>query len=359
MPSEMASVRRGGPWAAVVTFGLATGAVAPSIAQEEEKAEVVALAYRASEGCPDEATFIAQVRARMARGRIAGAAEASQSFAVALEAGPPAYGSVTLNDDSGRQRTRRVQADTCADAASALSLVVALAIDPSAKSPSAPAPSPPAESATPPIAPPASSSGSWSYPSAPREPQEGAAPPSPLTKRTGARGAFFAGVDVSMDSGVSPRALFGPSPYLGWQAGGARALAPSFRLAFLRAATGPLGAPDGTAAFAWTVGRLDACPVALAGQALRATACARLEAGSLQVTGGAIADSLTRVRPWFAAGVLARAEWTFLAPLFLDANVGALVRATTDRFFFLPDTTVSRVPSLGASVGAGAGAHFL
>ena len=302
---------------------------------------------------------MAHVRARTALARIAGAGPAVRSFAVALEIGPPANGSVTLKDASGHQGTRRVQADTCADVADALSLVVALAIDPGARSLPERMPSPPAEWTPPRSAAPASSSASPNLLSAPGEPQEGAAPPPRGAIRTGAHGVLFAGVDFSMDSGVSPSTLFGPSPFLGWQAGSAKALAPSFRLAFLRAATGAIGAPDGTATFTWTVGRLDACSVALAGEGLRATACVRAEAGSLQVTGGAIADSLTRVRPWLAAGVLARGEWTFLAPLFLDAEVGALVRATTDRFFFVPDTTVYKVPSLGASASVGAGAHFL
>ena len=354
---EPQGVRRLGAWVAAVTFGLATGAVAPSLAQEG--GERVELSYRSSEGCPNEAAFMAHVRARTGLARIAGAGEAARSFVVALEIGPPANGSVTLKDASGRQGTRRVQADTCADVADALSLVVALAIDPGARSLPERTPSPLAASTPPPRAAPTSSSASPDLLSAPREPHEGAASPPRGAIRTGAHGVLFAGVDFSMDSGVSPSMLFGPSPFLGWQAGSAKALAPSFRLAFLRAATGAIGAPDGTATFTWTVGRLDACSVALAGEGLRATACARVEAGSLQVAGGAIADSLTRVRPWLAAGVLARGEWTFLAPLFLDAEVGALVRATTDRFFFVPDTTVYKVPWLGASASVGAGAHFL
>jgi hypothetical protein len=342
---------------AAIASGLAMAPVAPSLGQEE--GEPIELSYRSSEGCPNEAAFMAHVRARTALARIAGAGEAVRSFAVTLDIGPPANGSVTLKEASGRQGTRRVQAGNCADVADALSLVVALAIDPGARSLPERTPSPPAASTPPPSAALASSSASPGVLSASREPQEGAAPPARGAIRTDAHSVLFAGVDFSMDSGVSPSTLFGPSPFLGWQAGGARALAPSFRLAFLRAATGAIGAPDGTATFTWTVGRLDACSVALAGEGLRATACARVEAGSLQVAGGAIADSLTRVRPWLAAGVLARGEWTFLAPLFLDAEVGALLRATTDRFFFVPDTTVYKVPWLGASASVGAGAHFL
>ena len=347
-------------WLAAVTFGLATGAVAPGLAQEEqEEGEPIELSYRSSEGCPNEAAFMAEVRARTPLALIAGAGAAVRSFAVSLEIGPPAKGSVTLKDASGRQGTRRVQADTCADVADALSLVVALAVDPGAKSLPERTPSPAAASTPPLRAAPASSGASANLVSATGDPHEGTAPPPRGAIRTGAHGVLFAGVDFSMDSGVSPSTLLGPSPFLGWQAGSARALASSFRLAFLRAATGTIGAPDGTATFTWTVGRLDACSVALAGEGLRATACARVEAGSLQVAGGAIVDSLTRVRPWLAAGVLARGEWTFLAPLFLEVDVGALVRATTDRFFFEPDTTVYKVPSLGASASVGAGAHFL
>jgi hypothetical protein len=62
---------------------------------------------------------------------------------------------------------------------------------------------------------------------------------------------------------------------------------------------------------------------------------------------------------WLSAGALARSEWTFFEPLFLNVEAGGNVRATNDRFYFLPDTTVYQVPWLGLSAAGGIGAHFL
>jgi hypothetical protein len=78
----------------------------------------------------------------------------------------------------------------------------------------------------------------------------------------------------------------------------------------------------------------------------------------MSVAAGDVPAPETRVRPWFAAGALARAEWSFLAPLFVDAELGLRARVTDDRFYFAPDTTVYRVPVFASTEGVGVGAHF-
>jgi hypothetical protein len=163
-----------------------------------------------------------------------------------------------------------------------------------------------------------------------------------------------------MATGVAPNALLGAAPYVGWHAKSAGALDPSIRLAFMRAGSGKLVVPSGgSAAFTWTVGRVDACPVAWPRGVLRATACARVETGALEVAGADIVAAQTRLRPWMAAGPLARVEWSLVWALFLDAEIGALFRVTDDRFVFRPSTLVFEVPLVGVSAGLGLGAHFL
>ena len=159
--------------------------------------------------------------------------------------------------------------------------------------------------------------------------------------------------------GVTPNPLMSGSPYLGWRSNAGGFFAPSVRLALAYATAGTDPSPVGSAHFAWTVGRLDVCPTDWVRSRFLVTTCARLESGVLAVSAHDVGAPETRVRPWFAAGVLARAEWSFLPPVFLDADIDLLVRATNDRFYFLPDTTVYRVPVLGASGGIGLGAHFL
>src|SRR5258708_15601464 len=137
----------------LIALDSVTGAAARAVAQES--AEPIRLVYRASEGCPDEASFVARVRARTARARLAWAGESSRTFTVVVEAGPPPSGRVTVDNADQAEGTRRVQADTCSDVADALALVVALATDPRGYAAPAPAPPSSARVASPPPAMPA------------------------------------------------------------------------------------------------------------------------------------------------------------------------------------------------------------
>src|SRR4029077_11156103 len=113
-------------------------------------------------------------------------------------------------------------------------------------------------------------------------PQAPLAAPSPSAQqppRLPGDGGCFGGVDVAPASDVEPRIVVAGSPYVGWRATGARLFAPSLRLAFILAGTGTIPLMGGTAAFTWTVGRLDGCPMAWPRGALRVAEGIRLEAG--------------------------------------------------------------------------------
>jgi hypothetical protein len=337
--------------------------VASAASAQEEGA--IQFNYRSSDGCPDRTTFIARVRARTTRAEFTnpgtGAREGSV-FDVEVDAGPPAYGRVTVGDPHRPDGTRRVQADTCDEVVDALALVVALAIDPSPPSaPLAPVdggPPAPEAAVSLPVAPPVPSPPveARATPTA-RGATEESRPPSAPARHTPPVG-LSAGLDAAADVGVAPATLVGLSVYAGWQSTSTTLVSPAFRLAFDRAQSGTLSAPGGTAAFTWTVGRLDACPFARGSHGLRVRACARVESGALEVAGGDIVAAQTKTRFWLATGALARGQWTFFEPLFLNVEAGANVRATSDRFFYLPNTTVYRVSWVGASAAAGLGAYF-
>jgi hypothetical protein len=303
-------------------------------ARAETEAEPIRLAYRAPPGCPDEAAFVARVRARTTKVRLAWAGEAARAFTVAVEKTPAPLGRVIVENRDHSEATRQVQADTCADVVDALALVVALAVDPMAMSPT--------EAASP-QAPPAA-------------PSPSARQPAHLP----GDGGVFGGVDVALASDVEPRIVVAGSPYVGWRATGARLFAPSLRLAFILATTGMIPLTGGTAAFTWTVGRLDGCPIAWPRGALRVAECMRLEAGALEAAAGTeVSGPRTVLRAWVAAGALARAEWSFFPPVFVDIEAGALVRVTQDRFYFSPGNTPAfDVPPLGATAGVGVGVLF-
>jgi hypothetical protein len=177
---------------------------------------------------------------------------------------------------------------------------------------------------------------------------------------TGMRHAAFVGADFAVAAGAAPNALVTGSPFVGWRANRSSWFDPSLRVAFLRAGTGAIDvSAAGNASFILTVGQLDACPVAWSRAAVHATACARIEAGALEVAGSNIVGAQQSLRPWIAAGPMARAEWLLAPPFFLDLQGGALFRVIHDRFEFRPDIPVYQVPIVGFGAGAGLGVDLL
>lgn len=300
----------------------------------EEGVEPIRLAYYASDGCPDEAGFVARIRTRTTRARIAWAGEVARTFTIAIDQGPPPSGRVSVQTSGRDDGTRRVQADTCSDVADALALVVALAIDPRATMPSPVATAPAAKPATPPVV-------STGLPA--RE-----------------SGAFFVGLDGAIATGVTPRLLLGASPFVGWRARTGTLFEPSVRLAFMRVGAGGVDVPNGRVEFTWTIGRVDVCPIVGPGGSVRVAACARFEAGALEAMRADVSSARTPLRPWVAAGLVARGEWSLFQWAFIDAEVGGVIRVTQDRFYFMmPGTPVYEVPPVGVTAGAGVGVHFL
>ncbi|MDP8999650.1 MAG: hypothetical protein M3O46_06010 [Myxococcota bacterium] len=304
-------------------------------AAAEEGVEPIRLAYHASDGCPDDAGFVARIRTRTTRARIAWPGETARTFAVVIDQGPPASGRVVIQTGGRDEGTRKVQADTCSDVADALALVVALAIDPRASAPLAVATAP----ATKPSA-------------------QSVASPTPLPESESHM--FFAGLDVAVATGVTPKLVIGGSPSVGWRARRGTLFEPSVRVAFIRAGTGAVDVANGRVEFTWTVGRVDVCPVVGAGGRLRIAACVRVEAGALEAMRADVSSPQTSLQPWVAGGAVARGEWSFFPWAFIAAEVGGLVRVTQERFYFMmPGTPVYQVPPVGVTGGAGVGIHFL
>ncbi len=76
------------------------------------------------------------------------------------------------------------------------------------------------------------------------------------------------------------------------------------------------------------------------------------------MSGSQVANGASKLRPWVATGGVARVEVQALGPFLLDVEVGAMLRETADRFYFVPSTTVYQVPLVGAVVGLGAAVRF-
>ncbi len=350
--------------AIALTLGLGVGRRASG----DEPVEAIRLDVVSSPGCPDAPAFEALVHARTRRALFVPSGVGLRSIEVRMHAGPHPSGSLVLRRGDIVEGTRSVEAETCADVAEALALVATLAIDPTASSASL-VPAPPASGSA---APPPSSSPAPAPPSAPPSaPAPSPAPlpptasaPRPVTPRRFAPSgplphSLWLGADLATAVGVSHDALVGVAPSVGWRgATSSSFFVPSVRLGFLRATTGAVTAVDGAASFTWTVGRADGCILSWPPGPAHLVGCARFEAGALQGAGTTVASPRSGNRAWVAAGPLLRGEWVLLSPLFVTADLAAMVHVTEDRFYFYPDTTVYQVPVFGLEAGVGLGVHF-
>ena len=121
--------RRGRALAVGLVLWLAV-ASASAVVRAEGDGEPIHLEYSSTEGCPDEAAFVARIRSRTEKARFVGPEERVRTFVVKLQRGSPPSGSVTVTEAELRQGARRLQADSCEHVADALTLIVALALDP-------------------------------------------------------------------------------------------------------------------------------------------------------------------------------------------------------------------------------------
>jgi hypothetical protein len=96
--------------------------------------ESVRLDLESSPGCPGSERFEALVRARTRRAVFVRSGPGARSIEVRMHDGPHPSGSLVLRRGETIEGTRSVSAETCADVAEALALVVTLAIDPEAAS---------------------------------------------------------------------------------------------------------------------------------------------------------------------------------------------------------------------------------
>jgi hypothetical protein len=336
---------------------------APALAAESES---IRLDYRAPEGCPDQVMFEAAVRAHTPQVSFVKQGEV-RACDVRIDAGVPTTGRLVVRRDGRIEGSRQLEAASCAEAADALALMVALAVDPTAL-----LPPPTAESAAAPAglssspAPAPTGAATRSPPSSPPETlrpysasQSGAEPLAPVVMPSGLPHTFYLGAAASVVTNVAPSAIVAAAPYGGWRGTRRRWTEPEVRVALVRGSSATFAVAGGTASFTWTVGQADGCLLSWPEGPARVLACARLEAGVLEGTGSGVAFARSADRGWLSAGPLLRFEWTAVAALFFDADVAAMVHVTDDRFYFAPDATIYTVPVGGLEAALGLGIHFL
>ena len=357
-----------------IAIVLAMAAAGPLAAADDPDGsrEPILLHYAATGDCPDSRSFEGSVLARTGHARFVSAGQ-TRTFDVTLQGGPQASGRVIVRRAGVIEGQREVEADTCVEAAEAMSLVVVLAINPQARLTPAPSAStgmtatPDAGSASPPPPPPPASA--FPVPSvlAPAPTTDVASEPTTESTDTPddqpARALpshrLFAQAGLASASGVTPSTLFGVSPAFGWSSPSFGWLAVTARAAFVRAQGQASDASGGSATFIWTVGMVDGCLQSWPHGTLHLLGCLRLEAGTLEADGEGVPGAHSATRAWVSTGPAVGGMWDILDPLFIQLDLAAMVHVSDDRFFFPPNLTVDQVPLVGVEATAGVGMHFL
>lgn len=300
--------------------GLAIAAVlwlagVPRVRAEEE---VVALQYAAPAGCPDRAVVEAAIRARTPNVRLA--AQAHRVFAITIEAATGAAPEATSNGFRGtlvvdRVADKELSAPRCDDLATALALVTALAIDPTAAAPPRTAP--------------------------------------PAVGSAGAPGGRFeADLGGLASAGVSPGALFAAVIE------GRATVRRTYQLELAAIAGRASVAQDGAQAqFTWLTTRLGGCRRWL-GWGIAAAACGDLEVGVVRAAGEQIVNQRGLTRLWLAAGLHGSAQVPLGSRIFGQLQLGATLPIVRDRYLFAPNIEVHETPSVTGWLVLAVGVRF-
>jgi hypothetical protein len=330
------SISRRRAWlpSALIAAGLSF--VAGNAEADPRDAPAYVLTYAAPGACPSEASFIAEVASHVHDTSRAGSVRVN----VTIEEHEAGYsGMLEAFDRSGNESSRSVADKKCSAVAHALAVLAALVIEVGGhlERETVPATPPP----PPPVPPPA------------RERAEIPRPRSIALSAFllgGIRGAIGPGPRPSVEAGVEIGASGG-------------VLAPSLLLGGLVANGSPaVNASEngaGGSASLWLVsGRIEVCPLRLAGASFVVRPCAGAELGALRAEGQASFTPHTDTEPWVAAEATLRAQWFPTSWWFVELSGGPVVPLVRTRYYFVPDQTLYSVPGLTAQAAIGAGLLF-
>ena len=324
----------------------------PGPSPEGREVEAIRVNYQAHAGCPDFASFYAQVRARTPLVRLAEGNEPARLFAIDVLAGQDeSVGSLSVHESTGAIAIREVRDASCAEVVAALALIVAVAIDPSSLTrPPAPPPEPtePPEQPPPEPLPP------------PRPPPEPDPPPPRPPPEAPPELVWTVGLGVEGLSAVAPGLTLAGRLFVDARVETEETLEPAFRLSVARGLERIVTSEDDREIqLTWTSGRAEACLSSTVGQVVLEPG-AVFEGGILQGAGGqGVVGATSRTRPWLAIGPVARVAFSPLDPLRLELQAGGLVPLVRDSFRLTgPRTTVFEVPPVAAHGALGVGVRL-
>ncbi len=338
------SIKRAGTvFAACVLASGSARAEVPDSARSSPLA-VVRFAFWGADGCPTEQDFVAQVSTRTAHFRIAGPAERARTFFVTVKELPDDatdrfVGALMVQEEDGRKSERSLAGADCAQVATALSIVIAIELDPeaAAREPKEP----------PPVTP--------------------VAPPPPPRVQMVERSPWRVGAILGggLVSALAPTLAGSAELSIELRRESPRLLAPVFRFGF--AFSGNSTHRDvGSAQIVVFTPSLEACPVqlALAARRLIFEPCARMTAGFYYAQGSTPtpARGQNQLAIWGSLGAVVRALWLFAGPVFFEVDGEILAPLERDRFYFGEVRTSPlyfQAPPVGFRGTIGVGVHFL
>lgn len=325
----------------------------------EGRAEPIAFAYSAPRACPSSQEILEQVAAYTTRWKLAAEGDDARRFELRIERRASAYvGRLVVHEASGEISRREIDGETCEDTALALSVAVALAIDPNASigtplAPPAPIDEPPALELAPPGPPVVLPSTTRSDRPVGRA-TEPSRSRSPFVVAVGARGE--ANTAVSDTLGVvdayAEVEWSQASAHLSW-------LRPALRIGVRHAFSRRLVVGLTRAEVDWNAGYLELCPARFAlAKPLTVEGCLGSNVGVLSAEARDIPGSTPTRRAWLDYGALGGLRWQIHRQLFLEGVVAVWAPVTRDRLRVEPDGVVTEAPHAGISAGFGAGWRF-
>lgn len=286
-------------------------------ARAAKSGQAFRLEYWADGACPDAAEFARQIQTRAPGLRLAEGDEPALGFYAELaEHGGDATGRLTARSADGREVVREVRGPTCADVATALALIAALAADPNQPSEDVGREAPHAaapvrrrlpDERTPPVA----------------------EPPDPKLGWT-----FGVGAGVGFESSIAPNPGYGLNVAFEAEGYPGSAWRPLFSLSANRAvASTTKGAQGNTTSFDWVAFRLTACPARWPEETpLFIRPCGFLDGGFLGGDVERAGTSQTETKPWFALGGFLRTEALVAEILSFQLDGGVTVPLVRSQF---------------------------
>jgi hypothetical protein len=291
--------------------------------------EPIDVRVQATASCTNASDFLERVRSRTPAARSPKWGEPARMFVVDAEVAFGRFrGHLLVHHLDGAESSRTLEGSSCDEVVDALALIVALDLDPQARTTpmtSFDSRAPELRSVEPPrtFASDAAPSAALQVPSEPWQ--------------------LRAGAQFEVTSGILPVPLLGVPVVLELVRPSLERASPSFSLGFERTFNATLTSDSGDAVLGIVHGFALACPHAWRVGALRLGPCGRFEAGALlgrALLGKAVVSSTPAHRAWAAASVVGRASARLFSGVYLDLQLGIGV-PVVGRFDLLLDPGVS------------------